>query len=91
MSYFISILTQKCFIPISNSFLLITLVMAFTLTVATSIVILTASFAVMVSVLALSVVDRGFKPNTIKFAFVASPLSTQHNEKEQRLDGSESE
>jgi hypothetical protein len=45
----------------------------------------------MVSVLALSVVDRGFKPNTIKFAFVASSLSTQHNEKEQRLDGSESE
>ena len=45
----------------------------------------------MVSVLALSVVDRGFKPNTIKFASVASPLSTQHNEKKQRLDGSESE
>ena len=90
MSYFISILTQKCFIPISNSFLLITLVKAFTLTVATSIVIITAC-GVLVSVLALSVVDRGFKPNTIKFAFVASSLSTQHNEKEQRLDGSESE
>ena len=38
---------------------------------------------VMVSVLALSAVDRGFKPGwvkpkTIKLVFVASPLSTQH-------------
>jgi hypothetical protein len=33
---------------------------------------------VLVSVLASSVVDRGFKPKTIKLVFVASPLSTQH-------------
>ena len=37
----------------------------------------------MVSMLALSVVDRGFQlrsgqPMTIKLVFVASPLSTQH-------------
>jgi hypothetical protein len=37
----------------------------------------------MVSVLASSAVDRGFKPGwvkpkTIKLVFVASPLSTQH-------------
>ena len=37
----------------------------------------------MVSMLASSAVDRGFeprrfKPKTIKLAFVASPLSTQH-------------
>ena len=37
----------------------------------------------MVSVLASSVVDRGFepgriKPKTIQLVFVASPLSTQH-------------
>jgi hypothetical protein len=37
----------------------------------------------MVSVLASSVVDRGFesgrvKPKTLKLVFVASPLSTQH-------------
>ena len=33
---------------------------------------------VMVSVLASSALDRGFKPKTIKLVFVASPLSTQH-------------
>ena len=43
----------------------------------------------MVSMLASSAVDRGFdpwsvKPKTIKFVFVASPLSTQQKEKEQR-------
>ena len=39
---------------------------------------------VMVSMLTLSAVDRGFesrsvKPKTIKLVFVASPLSTQHS------------
>jgi hypothetical protein len=33
---------------------------------------------VIVSMLDLSEVDRGFKPKTIKLVFVASPLSTQH-------------
>ena len=33
---------------------------------------------VMVSVLASSAVDRGVKPKTIKLAFVASSLRTQH-------------
>ena len=47
---------------------------------------------VMVSVLNSSAVDRGFEsdqvqPQTIKMVFVASPLSTQHKEKEQRLVG----
>jgi hypothetical protein len=41
-----------------------------------------------------SVVDREFEPRsgqpkTIKLVFVASPLSMQHKEKEQRLIGSE--
>ena len=49
---------------------------------------------VMVSMLASSAVDRGFEPRsdpTKDLVFVASPLSTQHKEKEQRLVGSESE
>ena len=46
---------------------------------------------VMVSVLASSAVDRGFKQRIRKLVFVASPLSTQHYEKQQRLVGSESE
>ena len=33
---------------------------------------------VMVSVLALSAVDCGFKPRTMKLVFVASPLCTQY-------------
>ena len=45
----------------------------------------------MVSVLALSVVDREFeprrvKPKTIKLVFVASPLSTQHSGERAKTD-----
>jgi hypothetical protein len=50
---------------------------------------------VMVSVLASIVVDHGFEPQSSQTkdknkVFVASPLSTQHKEKKQRLVGSES-
>ena len=40
--------------------------------------ILLFSFILVVSVLASSVVDRGFEPWSVKLVFVASPLSTQH-------------
>ena len=51
---------------------------------------------IMVSVFASSAVDRGFDPRLgqskdYKMVCVASPVSTQHYEKEQRLVGSESE
>ena len=34
--------------------------------------------SIMVSMLASSVVGRGFEPKTMKLVFVASPLRTQH-------------
>ena len=51
--------------------------------------------SVMDSVFASSAVDRGFEPQSsqtkdYEIVIVASPLSTQHKEREQRLVGSES-